>query len=176
MQTQFMGLRPEGWLEELAAKKARHRRKQRIRLALGVLALVGVIAAISTSDVFAAGEPVVTEPVIVEVATLHSLFAEAAATGLPGKNVPLRMRDRSGCEWLVSASLDPVAQRFVGRAEAKQCGTIKQPVSGYLVGADDLSGLQVECHDQWRNKTGSTMCLSAGLPEGAPGRLVVQAN
>lgn len=176
MQTQFMGLRPEGWREELAAKKARHRRKQRIRLALGVLALVGVIAAISMSDVFAAGEPVVTEPVIVEVATLHGLFAEAPANGLPASNVPLRMQDKSGCEWFISASLDPIAQRFLGHAETKQCGTIQQPVSGYLVGADDLSGLQVVCHDLWRNKTGSTMCLSAGLPEGTPGRLVVQAN
>ncbi|MGG2621704.1 hypothetical protein [Pseudomonas aeruginosa] len=176
MQTQFMGLRPEGWREEIAAKKARHRRKQRIRLALGVLALVAVIAAISMSDVFAAGESAVTEPVIVEVTTLHSLFAEAAATGLPGSSVPLAMRDRSGCEWLLSASLDPFTQRFVGRAEAKQCGAIKQPVSGYLVGMDDLTGLQAECHDQWRNEIGSTMCLAAGLPNGTPGRIVVQAN
>ena len=118
----------------------------------------------------------VTEPVIVEVTTLLSLFAEAAATGLPGSSVPLAMRDRSGCEWLVSASLNPFTQRFVGRAEAKQCGAIKQPVSGYLVGMDDLTGLQAECHDQWRNEIGSTMCLAAGLPNGTPGRIVVQAN
>lgn len=43
MQTQFMGLRPDGWLEELAADKARQRRQKRVRIALGVLPLVCVI-------------------------------------------------------------------------------------------------------------------------------------
>jgi len=32
MQMQFMGLRPDGWLEDLEAKKLRHRRKVRVRI------------------------------------------------------------------------------------------------------------------------------------------------
>ncbi|HCL4132381.1 TPA: hypothetical protein N2C61_003488 [Pseudomonas aeruginosa] len=44
-QWQFMGNRPEGWLEELAADKARRRRKQQLRFALFATAGVLIMSA-----------------------------------------------------------------------------------------------------------------------------------
>ncbi len=46
MQAHFMGSRPDGWLEKLAAEKARLRRNVRTRwilAGLGVLVVVGVV-------------------------------------------------------------------------------------------------------------------------------------
>ncbi|MDQ3593393.1 MAG: hypothetical protein M3531_01415, partial [Pseudomonadota bacterium] len=46
VQAHFMGSRPDGWLEKLAAEKARLRRKVRTRwilAGLGVLVVVGVV-------------------------------------------------------------------------------------------------------------------------------------
>ncbi len=132
-----------------------------IWFALMVINLLGVAAA--------------TEPVSVDATTLHSVVIEIAP-GLPGSTVPLRMHDKFGCEWFISATLDPITQRLMGRIETKQCDSIGQQVSGYLVGTDDLSGLAVECHDIWQNKAGSIMCLSAGVAEGIRGRLVLLTN
>jgi len=44
-QWQFMGNRPEGWLEELAADKARRRHKQKLRFALIASACVLIMSA-----------------------------------------------------------------------------------------------------------------------------------
>jgi len=44
-QWQFMGHRPEGWLEELAAEKALRRRKQKLRFALFATACVLIVSA-----------------------------------------------------------------------------------------------------------------------------------
>lgn len=138
-------------------------------------ALLSQIAAVSMNAALAADESKVAEPVTVQATTLHSVFIENAP-GLPGSTFPVRMRDKSGCEWILSVTLDSMAQRLMGRVESKQCDSIRQQVSGYLVGADDLSGLAVECYDIWQNKAGSIMCLSARVAEGIPGRLVLQTN
>lgn len=46
MQAHFMGGRPEGWLELMAAEKARRRRRARIRWVLaGLVAVAGIAIA-----------------------------------------------------------------------------------------------------------------------------------
>ena len=134
----------------------------------------GLVSAIAVSAALGAQKPISTDSV--EVVTLHRFVAEAPTPGVPGSLSLLRMRDKSGCEWIVKAALDPHAHRIMGRAEVKVCGSIEYSVDGYLVGADDLTGLPIACHDLWSNKAGSIRCQSAAIPAGTPGRVVVQAN